>query len=79
MLSPTAGPPPNPARAALHSSVAKWIALGIGLALAVAASMQDALNPTAAWGTAADLVKVFAASLTLPALLDQARKLFAGA
>jgi hypothetical protein len=52
LLAPTAGEPPNPARAALRSSLAKWIALGIGLALAVLASMQDALNADGGVGNA---------------------------
>lgn len=78
VASPTAGPPPNPARAVLRSRWAKSTALAIGLLLAAAAGMQDALDPTKAWGTLADFVKMFTAALTFPTLLDQARKLFAG-
>ena len=70
---PTAGPPPNPVRAALASRRASRLAIVIGLLAAVLVGMTDALDPTAAWGTWADLVKMFGAAMVLPTVLDQAR------
>lgn len=78
LASPTAGPPPNPARAALHSRTAKTGAVVLGLVAAVVIGMTEALNPTAAWGTAADFVTMFGAAVALPSVADQARKVLAG-
>jgi hypothetical protein len=58
----------------LDTRTAAVLASVLGLLAAIPVGMSDALDPNAAWGTWADLVKMFGAALVLPALLNETRK-----
>ncbi|HVE45314.1 MAG TPA: hypothetical protein VNA57_01010 [Acidimicrobiales bacterium] len=76
--APAAATPISPTRAALQSRAARSVAVVLGLVVAALVGMVEALDPTSAWGTRADIVKMFGAAVLLPGLADQVRKVLAG-